>query len=170
MSYRKRIKYTEEQKSEIWDRWKRGESLRAIGRVFDRPSSSIFVQLAPTGGIRPAPRRRPEIVLSLSEREEISRGIAARQSMRLIASSLDRSPSTISREIQRNGGLDRYRASRADKYAWDRAHRPKACKLAMNDELRDAVAIKLELEWSPQQRDLMPVLHRPVEMNAKNGH
>jgi len=151
MSYRKRIKYSEEQKSEIWDRWKRGESLRAIGRVFDRPSSSIFVQLAATGGIRPAPRRRSDISLTLSEREEISRGIAARQSMRSIASSLDRSPSTISREISRHGGLDRYRASRADKTAWDRAHRPKLCKLAMNPELRDAVSIKLELEWSPQQ-------------------
>lgn len=151
MSYRKRIKYTEEQKSEIWDRWKRGESLRGIGRVFDRPSSSIFVQLAPTGGIRPAPRRRPDRSLTLNEREEISRGIAVGQSMRSIASGLDRSPSTISREIMRNGGLDRYSASRADQVAWDRAHRPKLCKLAMHPELRDAVSIKLELEWSPQQ-------------------
>jgi len=151
MSYRKRIKYTDEQKCEIWDRWKRGESLRAIGRVFDRPSSSIFVQLAPTGGIRPAPRKRSGIALTPGEREEISRGIAARQSMRWIAASLDRSPSTISREVRRNGGLNRYRASQADKIAWDRAHRPKQCKLALNSELRDAVAIKLELEWSPQQ-------------------
>lgn len=151
MAYRTRIKYTEEQKAEIWDRWKRGESLKSIGRVFDRPSSSIFVQLAPTGGIRPAPRKRSCIALTLSEREEISRGIAARCSMRAIALSLDRSPSTISREIKRNGGINRYRASSADKAAWDRAHRPKACKLAMNHALRDAVAIKLELEWSPQQ-------------------
>ena len=151
MSYRTRIKYTDDQKREIWDRWKRGESLRAIGRVFDRPSSSIFVQLAPTGGIRPASRSRSDRSLSLSEREEISRGIAARQSMRAIALSLDRSPSTISREITRNGGLDRYRASRADKAAWDRAHRPKSCKLALNTELNDAVSIKLQLEWSPQQ-------------------
>jgi len=151
MAYRRRIKYTEEQKSEIWDRWKRGESLRAIGRIFDRPSSSIFVQLAPTGGIRPAPRRRSCVALSISEREEISRGLAANQSMRWIASSLNRSPSTVSREIKRNGGLDRYRASKADQSAWDRAHRPKSCKLALNAELRDAVSIKLKLEWSPQQ-------------------
>ncbi|HKI59466.1 MAG TPA: helix-turn-helix domain-containing protein, partial [Mariprofundaceae bacterium] len=88
MSYRKRIKYTEEQKSEIWDRWKRGESLKAIGRVFDRPSSSIFVQLAPTGGIRPAPRKRSGMALTLSEREEISRGLVVGQSMRRIAASL----------------------------------------------------------------------------------
>ena len=151
MAYRKRIKYTSEQKSEIWDRWKRGESLRAIGRIFDRPSSSIFVQLAPTGGIRPAPRKRSGLALTLSEREEISRGIATGQSMRWIASNLDRSPSTISREVKRNGGLAGYRASRADQAAWDRAHRPKQCKLAMDGELRDAVSIKLELEWSPQQ-------------------
>jgi len=151
MTYRTRIKYTDEQKSEIWDRWKRGESLRAIGRAFDRPSSSIFVQLAPTGGIRPAPRKRSGMALSLSEREEISRGIAVGQSMRSIAMSLDRSPSTVSREVKRNGGLDGYRASLADKVAWDRAHRPKTCKLAMNSALRDAVSIKLELEWSPQQ-------------------
>jgi len=143
MAYRTRIKYTDEQKREIWDRWKRGESLRAIGRVFDRPSSSIFVQLAPTGGIRPALRNRSGLALTLSEREEISRGIAARQSMRAIALSLNRSPSTISREVRRNGGLDRYRASRADKAAWDRSHRPKLCKLANHPELRDSVADKL---------------------------
>ena len=151
MVYRKRIKYTEEQKSEIWDRWKRGESLKEIGRAFDRGSSSIYGQLSPTGGFRPAPRRRSGLALSLSEREEISRGIAANQSMRWIASILDRSPSTISREVNRNGGLDCYRAGKADQSAWDRAHRPKMCKLAMNAELRDAVSIKLELEWSPQQ-------------------
>ena len=151
MSYRKRIKYTEEQKSEIWDRWKRGESLRAIGRVFDRPSSSIFVQLAPTGGIRPVPRKRSGIALTLSEREEISRGVAVGQSMRRIAASLDRAPSTVSREVKRNGGLDRYRASGADKSAWDSARRPKVCKLASHPELRDSVADKLMQNWSPVQ-------------------
>jgi len=151
MVYRTRIKYTSEQKAEIWDRWKRGESLNSIGRLFDRGSSSIFTLLVPTGGIRPIPRMRSSSALTLAEREEISRGIAVGQSMRWIASSLNRSPSTISREIQRNGGLDCYRASRADKAAWNRAHRPKLCKLAMHAELRDAVAIKLELEWSPQQ-------------------
>jgi len=151
MSYRTRIKYTDEQKREIWDRWKRGESLRAIGRVFDRPSSSIFVQLAPTGGIRPAPRRRSGLALSIYEREEISRGIAAKQSMRCLAASLDRSPSTISREVKRNGGLESYRTGCADQSAWDREHRPKSCKLALNTELNDAVSIKLKLEWSPQQ-------------------
>jgi IS30 family transposase len=151
MSYRSRIKYSEEQKSEIWDRWKRGESLNAIGRLFDRGSSSIYCLLAPTGGIRPVARQRSETALSLAEREEISRGIAAGHSMRWIAYGLGRSPSTISMEVMRNGGLNSYRANRAEKAAWDRAHRPKPCKLAMNAELRDAVSIKLKLEWSPQQ-------------------
>ena len=151
MAYRTRIKYTEEQKAEIWDRWKRGESLKAIGRIFDRPSSSIFVQLAPTGGIRPTPRRRSGSALTLAEREEISRGLAVGQSMRWIAASLDRSPSTISREIARNGGLGCYRAGRADQTAWDRAHRPKSCKLATYPELREAVAGKLIRNWSPVQ-------------------
>jgi IS30 family transposase len=151
MAYRSRIKYTDEQKTEIWDRWKRGESLKEIGRAFDRGSSSIYGQLSPTGGIRPAPRRRSGLALTISEREEISRSIAVGQSMRWIASSLDRSPSTISREVKRNGGVESYRASPADQSAWDRAHRPKMCKLACNPELRDAVSIKLELEWSPQQ-------------------
>ena len=151
MIYRTRIKYTPEQKSEIWDRWKRGESLKEIGRAFDRGSSSIYGQLSPTGGIRPSPRRRSGLSLSLSEREEISRGIAVGHSMRSIASSLDRSPSTISREVKRNGGFATYRASRADQLAWNKSLRPKICKLAKNSALRDAVSIKLELEWSPQQ-------------------
>ena len=101
MTYRTRIKYTAKQKSEIWDRWQRGESLKSIGRVFDRPSSSIFNHLAPSGGIRPLPRRRSRLALTLAEREEISRGVASQLSLRSIAAQLGRSPSTISREIKR---------------------------------------------------------------------
>ena len=124
MSYRTRIKYTYAQKQEIWDRWKKGESLKSIGRLFDRPSSSIFNILAPTGGIRPPIRKRSKRVLTLSEREEISRGIVADLSIRSIARYLNRPPSTISREIKRNGGYDNYRAGQADLPAWERAHRP----------------------------------------------
>jgi transposase, IS30 family len=116
----------------MWDRWQRGESLKAIGRVFDRPSSSIFGQLATSGGIRPPARRRSKLALSLHEREEISRGIAGALSMRAIATQLERSPSTISREIKRNGSYDNYRAAQAEQAAWDRAHRLKLCKLAGN--------------------------------------
>ena len=151
MMYRGRIYYNAEQKAEMWDRWQRGESLNAIGRVFDRPSSSIFNQLSPSGGIRPPPRRRARITLTLSEREEISRGIVCDLSVRAIATHLGRSPSTISREINRNGGLKRYRASQADQAAWDRAHRPKPCKLATHPALRRIVARKLRCNWSPEQ-------------------
>lgn len=151
MTYRTRIYYTAEQKAEMWDRWQRGDSLTAIGRLFDRPSSSIFNVLSPSGGIRPAPRRRSRIALTLSEREEISRGIAGELSMRAMAAKLQRSPSTISREINRNGGVNRYRASKADQATWDRARRPKACKLALNPPLRRTVVKKLRLNWSPVQ-------------------
>ena len=151
MVYRTRINYTAEQKTEMWDRWQRGESLKAIGRAFGRPSSSIFGQLAPTGGIRPNPRRRSQLALTLSEREEISRGIASDLSLCTIAARLGRSPSTISRELMRNGGLKYYRANRADEAAWDRSRRPKLCKLARNAQLRHNVTTKLNRLWSPEQ-------------------
>ena len=138
-------------KAELWDRWQRGESLKAIGRAFDKPSSSIYFQLAPHGGIRPAPRRRSKLALTLVEREEISRGIAADESARSMAGKLGRSPSTVSREISRNGGYDRYRASSADETAWERACRPKRCKLATNPQMREAVVRKLRGNWSPEQ-------------------
>ena len=151
MAYRTRIKYSAEQKSEMWDRWQRGESLRAIGRIFDRPSSSIFGQLSPTGGIRPPIQRRSRLALTLSEREEISRGLATQQSLRTIAKQLGRAPSTISREIHRNLGYDDYRATQADQAAWDKAYRLKLCKLAYNPTLSRIVAAKLQLNWSPEQ-------------------
>ena len=106
--------FTATEKTELWDRWQRGESLKAIGRAFGKPSSSIYFQVAPHGGIRPAARRRSMLALTLSEREEISRGITAHQSTRSMARLLGRSPSTVSREMSRNGGYDRYRASLAD--------------------------------------------------------
>jgi IS30 family transposase len=151
MVYRTRIKYTAAQKAEIWDRWQRGEPLTVIGRLFDRPSSSIFNMLAPTGGIRPPPRRRSHLALTLAEREEISRGIACDLSLRAIAVRLGRAPSTISREVKRNGGLQHYRASRADQVAWDRAQRPKPCKLVNEPALSRIVANKLRSHWSPEQ-------------------
>ena len=151
MVYRTRIKYTTAQKAEIWDRWQRGESLKDIGRLFDRPSSSIFNMLAPTGGIRPPPRQRSRLALTLAEREEISRGLACGLSLRTIAARLGRAASTISRELRRNGGAADYRAVAADQAAWDRARRPKRCKLVGNRSLAHAVASKLRLQWSPQQ-------------------
>ena len=151
MKYRTRIYYTEEQKSLMWDRWQKGESLHSIAKLFDRGHGSIAGIISRTGGIRPPTRNRSSTALTLSEREDISRGLASNQSLRAIAFLLNRSPSTISREINRNGGYDLYRATQADQSAWDRAKRPKRCKLASNRPLSRTVAIKLKLNWSPQQ-------------------
>ncbi len=135
----------------MWDRWKKGESMGSIARLFDRHHPSIERIIREHGGIRPPERRRSPCALTLAEREEISRGIATGCSIRSIAASLSRAPSTISREIKRNGGQRGYRASQADQAAWDRAHRPKTCKLVENRALARIVARKLQLEWSPEQ-------------------
>jgi hypothetical protein len=113
MKQRRRIYYSAVQRSEIWDRWQAGESMSSIGRRFDRESSSVFSVISPTGGIRPPDRRRAKQALSLSEREEISRWLSMRRSLRSIARHLGRSASTIGREVHRNGGSDRYRAARS---------------------------------------------------------
>jgi IS30 family transposase len=125
--------------------------MSSIGRRFDRESSSVFSVLSPTGGIRPPDRKRADRALSLGEREEISRGLSTRCSLRGIARSLGRSPSTISREVHRNGGPERYRATRSDQAAWDRARRPKRCKLACRPALARTVSAKLRRNWSPEQ-------------------
>src|ERR1035437_1319983 len=151
MKQRPRIYYTETQKDLMWERWQKGESLHQIAQLFDRSHSSIQRILAETGGIRPTQRCRSRLALSLAEREEISRAVVADQSMRSIATSLGRAPSTISREIKRNGGQECYRASQADQAAWDRAHRPKTCKLVQNRALAHIVAAKLRWQWSPEQ-------------------
>jgi IS30 family transposase len=147
----KRLGFTASQSTEVWDRWQRGEGLTAIGRLLGKSSSSIFSHLKPYGGIRPRVRRRSERALSLVEREEISRGIAADESIRTIAGRLSRSPSTVGREISRNGGRRRYRATEAEKRALEQARRPKPCKLAVNPWLRAIVAEKLSQEWAPRQ-------------------
>ena len=151
MKQRRRIYYNEEQKALMWDRWQKGDSMHAIARLFGRGHSSIQGILSETGGIRPAQRRRSRLTLTLAEREEISRGVVAGQSFRSMAASLGRAPSTISREIKRNGGRHRYRANKADQAAWDRAHRPKTCKLVENPALSLMVASKLKQRWSPEQ-------------------
>jgi IS30 family transposase len=151
MKQRPRIYYTESQKALMWERWRKGDSLQQIAQLFDRNHSSIERILAESGGIQPTPRRRSRLALTLAEREEISRAVVADQSIRSIAMSLGRAPSTISREINRNGGQECYRASKADHAAWDRAHRPKTCKLVENRTLAHIVAGKLQLLWSPEQ-------------------
>jgi IS30 family transposase len=151
MKQRPRIYYTDSQKALMWERWRQGESLQAIAQLFGRNHSSIQGVLAATGGIRPPQRFRSRLALTLAEREEISRAVVAGQSIRSIAATLGRAPSTISREIKRNGGHACYRASQSDQHAWDRARRPKTCRLAMNRKLANIMAGKLQLQWSPEQ-------------------
>ena len=139
------------EKSDIWSRWKAGQSLHEIGRAFDKPHSSIRCLLLPRGGIPPAARRRSRLALTLGERENISRGIASGSPLREIARRLERAASTVSREISRHGGRPAYRAPVAEGHAWDLALRPKKCLLAVNRKLRDIVASKLILDWSPEQ-------------------
>jgi len=144
--------FTPKQRVELWERWKSGQCVADIARALERRNKSgVYRVLALNGGIAPQPRRRAARALRLAEREEISRGIAAGWSIRQIAQNLGRSPSTVSREIRRNGGLSAYRASWADRRAWERALRPKTCRLACHAELRWRVAQKLALQWSPKQ-------------------
>ena len=124
MTYRPRIYYTESQKALMWERWQKGDSLQQIAQLFDRNHSSVQGILVQTGGIRPAPRHRSRLALTLAEREEISRAVAAGHSIRSIASLLGRAPSTISREIQRNGGQQWYRADVAGSVDFDWVHLP----------------------------------------------
>ena len=144
--------FTPKQKTELWERWKSGQCVADIARALERRNKSgVYRVLALNGGIAPAPRRRAPVALRPEEREEISRGIAAGRSIRRIAKGLGRSASTVSREVKRNGGCGAYRASEADVRAWQRAQRPKCCRLASHPELRWRVAQKLALQWSPQQ-------------------
>ena len=151
MKQRPRIYYTESQKALMWERWQKGDSLQQIAQLFDRNHSSIQRILAETGGIRPAQRSRSRLALTLAEREEISRAVVGGRSIRSMATTLGRAPSTISREIERNGGQGCYRASQAEQAAWNRARRPKTCKLAQNRTLAHLVADKLKMQWSPEQ-------------------
>ncbi len=139
------------QKSELWCRWKAGQSLHEIGRALGKEHSSIRCLVARHGGIVPAIRRRSRRVLTVVEREDISRGLASGASLRKIARLLDRAASTVSREVARHGGRPEYRANEADQQAWDSALRPKQCLLGMREQLREIVASKLPLDWSPEQ-------------------
>jgi len=151
MRQRPRIYYSDSQKALMWERWRAGWTLHEIGKLFDRGHSSIHRIIAETGGIRPADRSRSQRALTLAEREEISLGLTLGQSMRSIAVRLGRSPSTISREVGRNGGQEGYRATLADQTAWERALRPKICKLAKNRALAGVVSDMLRMLWSPEQ-------------------
>ncbi len=170
MKRRARIYYSEADKVLMWDRWQKGDSLASIARGFDRHHSSVESILKRTGGIRPPRRQRSGLALSLREREEVSRGIVAGHSLRTIAQALGRSPSTVSREVHRNDGRSEYRASTADQAAWDRALRPKRCKLVENRALARIVANKLKRLWSPKQIAGWLKRHYPEDENAQVSH
>src|SRR5215207_7238204 len=135
---------------EVWRRWRSGQAVKVLARAMRRHPSTVRDLLKRSGGVRPAPRRRWELRLSLAEREEISRGLAAGLSLRTIAAGLCRAPSTVSREVSRNGGRAGYRALAADRAAWAQACRPKLTKLGRRPGLRAMVEDKLELRWSPE--------------------
>lgn len=139
------------ERGELWHRWRAGESIAQIARSLARDPTTIGRAVAVHGGIAPAPRTRSARSISLTEREQISRGLARGLSFRTIAAQLDRPPSTICREVKRHGGRERYRAVEADQRAWDSARRPKPCRLATHGRLRRVVADKLVQNWAPQQ-------------------
>ena len=142
---------TAQEQDEVWARWRQGESLRLIARRLGKRGPSVRAFVLQTGGVQRHPPRRPTRCLGMAEREEISRGVAAGESCRQIAARLERAPSTVSRELARNGGRHRYRAQAADAAAFRRAQRPKAAKLVTEPRLRAVVEAKLALRWSPQQ-------------------
>src|SRR6266852_170689 len=151
MKQGKRFGLSAEQKSDVWGRWKSGQTLHEIGRAFGKEHSSIRCLVSRHGGIAPAVRRRALLALTLREREEISRWLASGASTRESATCLARAVSTVSREVARHGGRPAYRASQADGEAWQSALRPKRCLLSINLKLRNIVASKLILDWSPKQ-------------------
>ena len=146
-----RLGMSDVQKSELWQRWRKGESIIDISRALAADRKAVVRVLSRHGGFTPPLRKRSTQALTLAEREEISRGLSAGHSLRQIAKALQRAPSTISREVARNGGRRRYRATEADKATWERSRRPKVCRLAQHGKLRRTVAKKLTLEWSPEQ-------------------
>src|SRR5450631_249572 len=170
MAQGKRNRLSMEQRIDMWRRWKAGESLHDLRRAFRKRHVSIRFLLTQRGGIVPAARRRSPRALTLAEREDISRGIASGLSLREIASGLQRPVSTVSREVVRHGGGPRYRASEADRQAWESALRPKVCLLANHEELRTMVASKLILDWSPEQISKWLKVHYPSNESMRVSH
>jgi IS30 family transposase len=151
MSKRKWTRLSAEQTSQLWKRWRQGDSIAGIARELGRFPATVRWILQERGGVSPRERRRSARVLSLSERESVSRGLAQTQSFQQIAAQLGRSASTISREVKRHGGREHYRAEHADQRAWQNAQRPKVCVLARQYRLQRVVAGKLKRNWSPEQ-------------------
>ena len=170
MTEARRVRLSAAQRTDMWCRWKAGQSLHQIGRAFGKAHSSIRILLLRQGGIVPAARRRSLRTLTLAEREDISRGIASGSSIREIAKGLERAASTVSREVARHGGRPQYRANEADHQAWESALRPKACLLAIHGKLRKIVASKLILDWSPEQISGWLKIQYPDDESMRVSH
>jgi IS30 family transposase len=170
MIQRKRTPLSTTQRSEVWRRWKAGESLHAIGRAISKEHVVVHFLLKRHGGIAPPVRRRSPTALTAQEREDISRGIASGCSMRVIARRLSRACSTVSREVARHGGRAQYRANEADQQAWESALRPKSCLLATHDKLQGIVASKLVQDWSPQQISGWLKMEYPNDESLRVSH
>src|ERR1700693_5080907 len=170
MTQGKRVALSAAQRTELWSRWKAGESLHVIGRAFGKPHNSIHGFLSQHGGIVPAIRRRSLLVLTAVEREDISRGLASGSSIRDIAKGLERAAPTVSREVARHGGRPEYRAQEADHQAWESALRPKRCLLAIHGKLRNTVASKLILDWSPEQISGWLKIQYPADESMRVSH
>jgi len=167
---RKRRWYSAEERQELWERWRRGESASEIGRALDRWPGTVHAQLRQRGGLPPPERRRSRLALTLAEREEISRGVAAGASARAIACRLARAPSTVTRELNRHGGRGGYRAAEAERRAWERGRRPQRCKLARQPRLAALVAAKLAADWSPEQIAGWLRAHYPEDETMRVSH
>lgn len=161
---------TEQKKAVVWEQWKKGSPMSLIAKSIRKPPATVFSYLRYHGGIQPRLRVRSGNQLSLHEREEISRGLAAGLSIRAIALVLERSPSTICREINRNGGSAKYRATISDQSAWRRGKRPKPCVLKTNTALRELVVTKLSLNWSPEQISAWLLLKYPEDETLRVSH
>jgi IS30 family transposase len=163
-------RFSEEERQTIWDMREAGVPVKRIARHLGRQNVSLRKFIADAGGKRPTPRQRSELRLSLEEREGISRGLAAGDSIRAIAASLGRSPSTVCPEVSANGGRKKYRALVADRAACRRALRPKRAKLAQCRRLRGIVERKLEARWSPQQISAWLALEYPDRSEMQVSH
>jgi IS30 family transposase len=170
MTFRRRVKLSASQQVDMWGRWRAGQSLNEIGRALGKDHVVIHFLLARRGGIAPAARRRSLRTLTLTEREDISRGIACGSSIREIAKGLQRAVSTVSREVARHGGRPLYRASAADHQAWELALRPKVCLLAIQVKLQKIVAGKLILDWSPEQISGWLKIQYPDDESMRVSH
>jgi IS30 family transposase len=151
MTIRTRKTFTEEELHRCWQLWRQGLGYSDIAREIASKPGTVFGVIRLNGGFSPPQRQRNQRHLTLQEREEISRGIAKGLTIRAIALQLNRSPSTVSRELSRHGGINKYRATKADQTAWKNAVRPKSCKLASNPDLCNIITDKLQHKWSPQQ-------------------